>query len=163
MSRSATTLRYFPRDEYWYGRTSEMIARSSSEQMPGAVLTQIAPAIFEFGVQREDRLALVVQRHRLDGRKQPDVDALEQRKASLCLHGLQRVADRRSRKCQFVCGRDRGPMVNDCTQDLELAQVHITTDYTPGQNIIARMIAFAACFRLMTADLHAASKSSLAY
>ena len=26
MSRSATTLRYFPCDEYWYGRTSEMMA-----------------------------------------------------------------------------------------------------------------------------------------
>lgn len=78
-------------------------------------------------MQREDRLALLVQRHRLGGRKQPVVDAL-----SLRLHGLQRVADRRLRKCQFVCGRDRGSMANDCAQDLELAQVHITADYTPG-------------------------------
>jgi len=29
-------------------------------------------------------------------------------------------------------------MANDGTQDLELAQVHISADYTLGQNIIAQ-------------------------
>jgi hypothetical protein len=29
-------------------------------------------------------------------------------------------------------------MADDGTQDLELAQVHITADYTQGQKIIAR-------------------------
>ena len=106
--------------------------------MPGAVLAQIADAVLELGVQREDRLALLVERHRLRGRKQPVVDALEQRKARLRLHRLQRVADRGLRQCQLVGRRHRGAMADDGTQDLELAQVHITADYTQGQNIIAR-------------------------
>ena len=76
--------------------------------------------------------------------EQPVVDALEQRKASLRLHRLQRVADRRLRQRQFVRCRDRGPVANDGTQDLQLAQVHISTGYCLGENIIARMIAIGA-------------------
>src|SRR3954465_11920639 len=69
--------------------------------MPGAVLAQIAHAALELCVQREDRLALLVERHRFRGRKQPVVDAFEQRKTCLRLHRLQRVADGRLRPPHF--------------------------------------------------------------
>ena len=94
--------------------------------------------------QREDGFALLVERDRLRGRKQPVVDALEQRKARLRLHRLQRVADRGLRQRQLVRRRHRGAMADDGTQDLELTQVHITANYTLGQNIIAERIDFAA-------------------
>ena len=109
-----------------------MRRRRHDGKMPGAVLTQIAHAVLELCVQREDRLALLVERHRLRSRKQPVVDALEQRKAGLRLHRLQRIADRGLRQRQFVRRRHRGAVADDGTQDLELAQVHITADYTLG-------------------------------
>jgi hypothetical protein len=68
---------------------------------------------------------LRVERHRLGGREQPVVDALEQRKTRLCLHRLQRIADRGLRQRQFFGCGDGGPVANDRTQDLELTQVHL--------------------------------------
>jgi hypothetical protein len=76
-------------------------------------------------MQREDRLALLVQGHGLGGREQAVVDALEQRKADLRLHRFQRVADRRLRQSQFVRCCNRGAVLNDRTQNLKLAQVHL--------------------------------------
>jgi hypothetical protein len=97
--------------------------------MSRATLPQIAHAIFELRMERKDRFTFPVKRHRLGGREQPVVEALEQRKARLRLHRLQRVADRRLRQRQFVRRRDRGPMADDCTQDLQLAQIHISVGY----------------------------------
>ena len=84
-------------------------------------------------MQREDRFAFLVERHRLGCREQPVVDALEQRETRLRLHRLQRIADRRLRQRQFAGRRDRGPMADDRPQDLQLTQVHITTGYCLGR------------------------------
>ena len=94
--------------------------------MTRAALPQIPHPVLQVAVQGKDGFGLLVERDRLDSRKQAVVDPFEQRKAGLRLHDLECVADRRLRHREVPRGGDGSMMADQRSQNLKLTQRQVS-------------------------------------